>query len=510
MRGRKKAAVWFLLIFAFVLIGFAPAQGADPKNVILLIGDGMGPEAVGLAIYYNRFMNGADKPLNMERLMAEGNTGYCLTYQYGTVVTDSASAATALASGVKTRDAMIGKDHDGRPMKTIVDVAAKLGKSTGVLSDTRLTHATPAGFYASIIHRDMESDIAAQFVDRGDVTVALSSGAQFFIPKGTKVEEHPDLRGTTKAAGWGTSKREDSRDLVREAKAKGYAIVANESELSALDPRGTDKVLGLIGATAFPSAIDRQPHHNTGVPRLSTMTTKALEILGRNPRGFFLMVEGGQVDWVEHANDVASVLHEMLEFDQAIGVAMSFAESNPDTLVVVTADHDTGGMAIAYNSYLPPAPVKLASGETWKTKYNFNEGSIFRKMAAQKKSFARMVADSQGDPAALKKEVEENSGFAISPEQAAALLARDPSGGYPPTQDFPEFFVYTRTSPTAQMARLFGKDMGTAWAVGTHTHTPVMVFAQGPSSYRFRGLLDNTHIPRIMADEWGASLPAPK
>ncbi len=103
------------------------------------------------------------------------------------------------------------------------------------------------------------------------------------------------------------------------------------------------------------------------------------------------MVEGGQIDCVAHGNDVASVLHEMLEFDQAIGLVMSFAETNPDTLVVVTADHDTGGLAIAYSSYNPPAPLKLPSGETWKTKYNFAEKVIFEKMAKQKKSFLKMV-----------------------------------------------------------------------------------------------------------------------
>jgi alkaline phosphatase len=354
----------------------------------------------------------------------------------------------------------------------------------------------------------MENDIAAQLVDRGDLTVALSSGSQFFVPKGTKVEEHPDLKGTTRAAGWGASKREDSRDLVREAKAKGYAIVSSDAELSALDTRGTEKVLGLIGATAFPSAIDRQPQHRTGVPILSDMTRKALEILARNPKGFFLMVEGGQVDWVEHANDVASVLHEMLEFDQAIGVAMRFAETNPDTLVVVTADHDTGGLAIAYNSYEPPAPVKLASGETWKSKYNFNGRVIFERMAAQKKSFFVMITDSKGDPAALKKQVEENTVFSITVEQAAAVLAKDPQLGYPAPRENADFYVYGSMNPVSLLSRILGKHMGTAWAVGTHTHTPVMVFAQGPSSYRFRGLLDNTHIPQIMADEWGASLPA--
>jgi alkaline phosphatase len=506
----KRRVVLGIAIGFISLAWFFSAQGAEPKNVILLIGDGMGPESVGLAVYYNRFMNGMDKRLNMERLMAGGNTGYCLTYQYGTVVTDSASAGTALASGVKTRDTITGKDPDGRPMKSIVDIARQLGKSAGVISNTRLTHATPAAFYAHVIHRHMENAIAVQLVERGDLTVALSGGARHFIPAGTKVEDHPHLKGIDKKAGWGGSRRKDSRDLIAEAKNRGYALVVNEKELLALDAQKTEKLLGLFSASGFPSAIDRQPRHQTGVPTLSQLTEKSLAILKKNPKGFFLMVEGGQIDWVEHGNDVASVLHEVLEFDQALGVVMAFGEKNPDTLVIVTADHDTGGLAIGYSNYNPPAPVKLPSGETWKTKYNFGDKSIFEKMDGQKKSFLKMFQDSKGDPAALKKEVEENSAFQISEEEAAAILSGDAKGAFPAPKGYSEFFVYAASSPTALMARLFGKETNTAWAVGTHTHTPVMIFADGPLAEKFRGLLDNVDVPRIIAKGWGKVLPEPK
>jgi alkaline phosphatase len=493
MRTKRRLALGFVIIF-LSLVWLFPAQGAEPRNVILLIGDGMGPEAVGLAIYYNRFMNGMEKRLNLERLMAAGNTGYCLTYQYGTVVTDSASAATALASGVKTRDAIIGKDHDGRSMKSIVDIARQLGKSTGVITNTRLTHATPAAFYANIIHRDMENEIAAQLIDRGDLAVAFAGGARHFIPADTKVEDHPALKGIGKEAGWGKSKRKDNRDLISEAKNKGYSLLTNEKELLTLDVQKTEKVLGVFSGEEFTSAIDRQPQYQTGLPNLSQMTGKALEILSKNPQGFFLMVEGGQIDHVSHGNDVASVLHEMLEFDQAVGAVMSFAVQNPDTLVIVTADHDTGGLAISYSSYHPPPPLKLASGETWKTKYNFAEKDIFEKMAKQKKSFLKMVEDSKGNPAALKKEIEENTGFSLTEEQAGALLAKDSSV----------------RSPTILMGRLFGKDMNASWATGNHTHTPVMIFGSGPLAEKFRGLIDNVELPQIIAKGWGASLPEPK
>ena len=506
---RKRRAISFFL-FLLLFVQVSAGQGAEPKNVILLIGDGMGPQVVGLAIYYNLFMNGPEKPLHLEKLMAAGNTGYCLTYQYGTVVTDSASAATALASGVKTRDAIIGKNHDGRPMRTITDVALQEKKAAGIISNTRMTHATPAAFYAQVIHRDMENEIAAQLVERGDIHVAFSGGAQHFIPDGTRVEESPDLNGIKQAAGWGSSKRKDKRDLIEEAKKKGYGFIATDEQLKNLDGKATEKVLGLFSASGFPSAIDRQPHHMTGVPTLSQLTEKALEILSKNAQGFFLMVEGGQVDWVAHGNDVASVLHEMMELDQTLGAILRFANAHPDTLVIVTADHDTGGLAIGYSSYQPPAPVKLPTGETWKTKYNFGEKKIFEKMAQQKKSFLKMVIDSKGDPAAFKKEVEENSGFTLTIEQAQFLLARDSKGAFSAAKEYGEFYVYGGSNPSALMGRLFGKEMNTAWAVGTHTHTPVMVMGLGPGAEKFRGLLDNVQIPQIIAQGWGTILPAPK
>jgi alkaline phosphatase len=281
--------------------------------------------------------------------------------------------------------------------------------------------------------------------------------------------------------------------------------VANDQELSALDAQKITKVLGLFSASGFPSAIDRQPHHQTGVPTLSQLTAKSLDILKKNPQGFFLMVEGGQVDWVEHGNDVASVLHEMQEFDQAIGLVMAFAEQNPDTMIIVTADHDTGGLGIAYNNVNPPAPVKLPTGETWRTKYNFAEKVIFEKMARQKKSFQKMAIDSKGNPAAFKREVEENTAFTITEEQAAALLAKDAR-----PREYSEFYSEGAGNPSPLMGRLFGKEMNTAWAAGTHTHTPVMIFANGPMAEKFRGLIDNVEVPQIIAKGWGGTLPDPK
>jgi alkaline phosphatase len=167
-------------------------------------------------------------------------------------------------------------------------------------------------------------------------------------------------------------------------------------------------------------------------------------------------------------------------------------------------------LAIAYSSHQPPKPIKLPSGETWKTKYNFAEKIIFEKMAKQRKSFLKMVNNSGGNPRVLKKEIEENTAFTITEEQAVTILAKDPQTGYAVMKEYREFYSSDEKTPTALMSRLFGKETNTAWAVGKHTHTPVMVFGKGPRAERLRGLIDNTHIPQIIAQGWGATLPAPK
>ena len=141
---------------------------------------------------------------------------------------------------------------------------------------------------------------------------------------------------------------------------------------------------------------------------------------------------------------------------------------------------------------------------------DFAEKVIFEKMAKQKKSFQRMVEDSKWNPTALKKEVEENTAFTLTEEQAASLLTKDPQTGFPVTKEYSDYYSSDEKTPTALMGRLFGKEMNTAWAAGTHTHTPVMVIANGPAGEKFHGLLDNVDIPRIIAREWGANLPAAK
>lgn len=281
------------------------------KNVILLIGDGTGLAQLASGQYA---LVGPEGRLHIQTMPV---TGFVNTIASDNLITDSAAGATAYSCGIKTYNGAIGVDKDQVPCKTILELAEKKGLSTGLVATSTITHATPASFAAHVKSRSMENEIAADYLDSGS-EVILGGGLRHFIPQ----EEEG-------------SEREDSRNLVEEFKQNGYSFVRNEEELNSTEG---EKILGLFGN----SELD----HSKGEPSLEQMTKKALEVLSRNEDGFFLMVEGSQIDWGGHDNDVDYVIREVESFDKAVKAALDFAVTDGETLVVLTADHETGGMAM--------------------------------------------------------------------------------------------------------------------------------------------------------------------
>ena len=282
-----------------------------PKNVILLIGDGMGFAQTSLA----RLSLGPKGALAMDSMP---QAAFVKTYSAGPgMITDSAAAATALATGNKTINGMIALMPDGTPAKTILEAAAEAGKATGLITTVTITHATPAGFGAHERERNNERDIAPQYL-RQKIDVLLGGGEKFFLPKSTPGSE-----------------RLDTRDLITEAGAAGYAVVRTREELVSAKQ---SKLLGLFAKGYM--------EFKTSEPSVAEMASKALEVLEKKGTGFFLMIEGGQIDTACHANDTKKALQQTLDFDEAVKTALAFARKNGNTLVLVTADHETGGMAI--------------------------------------------------------------------------------------------------------------------------------------------------------------------
>jgi alkaline phosphatase len=292
--------------------------GQAARNVILLIGDGMGTAHRTAGRLYSV---GRAGQLAMDTLPVEGASH---TWSTESVVTDSAAAGTALATGVKTYNDAIAVDTDGKPVPTILEIAKDAGKSVGLVTTVLLPHATPATFAAHNPDRDDYLGITLDMFNH-DVDVLLGGGENYFLPAGTA--------GCFPADG----ERTDGRNLVDEAVAKGYLHVCTETELAGAGPATTQKLLG-----TFADANMARPYS----PSLAEMTEKALDVLDNNSSGFFLMIEGGQIDLAAHVNDAPNTLGDVVGFDEAVKVALAYQVEHPDTLVIVTADHATGGLTI--------------------------------------------------------------------------------------------------------------------------------------------------------------------
>jgi len=281
-------------------------EGKTVKNIIFLIGDGTGIAQLTSGQYATV---GPDGLLHMQTMPV---TGFVKTHSSDNLITDSASGATAYSCGLKTYNGAIGVNPDKTPCKTILELAEEKGLSTGLVSTSSITHATPASFAAHVESRSMEDEIAAQFINSG-AEVLLGGGVEYFTAEG----------------------REDSTDLISEFSDKGYQVLLNADDLA---NSTSDRLLGLFASDGL--------ERIEGEPSSAAMTSKALEILNKNENGFFLMIEGSQIDWGGHGNSAEYVINEVQDFDAAVKAALDFAQEDGETLVVVTADHETGGMTL--------------------------------------------------------------------------------------------------------------------------------------------------------------------
>ena len=325
------------------------SQSGAPKNIIFFLGDGMGMTTMTAARIY---AVGEEGDLTMDTLP---ETAFVKTFSNDAQVTDSAPSMAAYMTGVKMNNEVISMStntvaippvadangnllanncgsNNGTPVQTLLEIAKDEGLSTGVVTTTRVTHATPAATYAHICHRDLENDIAAAMVPGGvgfnaelgnGIDVVLGGGRGFFTPFANK------------------GKRADGRDLIAEMKAQGYAYASNETEFNAINAATTDRLLGLFTSSHMSYDLDRDPAKE---PSLAEMTTKAMDVLGKNKKGYFLMVEGGRIDHALHETTAKKALQDTIAFDNAIKAAIEKAKlSDPtlaNTLIVVTADHD--------------------------------------------------------------------------------------------------------------------------------------------------------------------------
>lgn len=411
------------------------SEKAPVKNVIFMIGDGMGnPYTTG----YRYFKaNHSDKRVP-QTAFDTYLVGQQATYPEDEEenVTDSASAATAMAAGVKTYNNAIALDNDKSKTETVLERAKKVGKSTGLVATSEITHATPAAYGAHNVSRKNMAEIADDYFDdqidgQHKVDVLLGGGSELFARK--------------------------DRDLVKEFSQAGYGHVTDKKSLN---ENQDDKILGLFapGGLPLPKMIDRTEE----VPSLADMTEAALQRLDKNEKGFFLMVEGSQIDWAGHSNDIVGAMSEMQDFEAAFEKAIDFAKKDGETLVVTTADHSTGGLS-------------LGKGD----QYNW----LTEPLHAAKRT-PDFMAEEIIKNGNVEKTVTEYIDFQLSEAELKAVKTAAES------KDVEKIAQTLR--------KIFDERSNTGWTTGGHTGEDVNVYAYGPQAEAFSGQIDNTDQAKII------------
>lgn len=437
------------------------SEAETSKNLIILIGDGMGPAQVTLTRLYAQKYFDQDM-LTLDEILVGTNSTFAGDSTYkdeSGVVTDSAASATAFGTGFKTYNGAISVTNEevARPIASVIEAAEAAGKATGLISTARITHATPAAYATHVRQRSMENAIAAQYVTSG-VDVLLGGGERHFV-------------ATEEEAKFGKTKREDGLNVIELFQEKGYEVVTSSDEL---EKAKGEKLLGLFNDSHIPYNLDRE---DTQVPSLAEQLSKAIEVLERDDDGFVIMVEGGRIDHAGHANDIHSVVQETLEFDEAVKVALEYAKQDGETSVMVTADHETGGLTIG-------------SRNVYDTYFD-----IFKKVTASSEIIGKELEEAE-DRDDVRKIVEKYTGINDLTEEEVSLILDGKE--WDGTES-----SYGREGG---FNAVISKRALIGWTGHGHTGVDVSVYAYGPVARYLTGHTDNTDFALAGAKVIGVDL----
>jgi alkaline phosphatase len=420
----------------------------SPKNIIMVIADGMGP---AYTTSYRYFSDDPATEVIEETVFDRILVGSSSTYpaRVSGFVTDSAAGATALATGVKTYNGAIALDVDKNSVETVLEFAKKQGKKTGVVVTSQINHATPASYLAHNESRGNYNAIADSYFDDGiKADVYLGGGWKYFL--------------------------RDDRNLIEDFKASGFQYIDNYNELNNL--KENTPVIGLFGDQGLPSAIDDSDSY-----RLSTMTKTAIKQL-ENDKGYFMLVEASQIDWAGHSNDIATAMSEMSDLAKTMEYLERYVEQNPDTLVILTADHSTGGLTVGANG-----------------KYEWNP-EILRTM----KSSPRTISKNLSENKITQNLLTELLNFKVTTDEVAQIqtakkLAEEKLSAY---KKLDEKAKLNETKPdmtkiiSSVIKKIIDVRTNTGWTSGGHTAIDVPVHTLGKSNEGFKGKIDNTDIAK--------------
>lgn len=445
-----------VVVLVFVTLGMVftvEAKKDKPvKNIIILIPDGMSLPQTSIARWYN---DGA--PLAMDEIAC----GLVRTFNADSPIADSAPAGTAFATGHKSHTGYVGvmpdvadmygmtsndADKNNQPLTTILEAARLLGKSTGLIATSEISHATPADFSAHFNSRKSYDNILEQQV-YNNIDVVFGGGYTFLLPEN----------------------RKDKEDLTQVLRSRGYSLIRTRSELLNFK---TGKVWGMFAEKDMAYDFDRPENE----PSIEEMTKKAIELLSQNNKGFFLMVEGSKIDWAAHANDPIGIISDVLAFDKAVKAALDFAKKDKNTIVIVVSDHGNGGMSMgdyATSTTYDKEPLKKFITPLKKAKLT-GEG-IERLVAEKNIPLYTSIADYYGyndfdekDLSALKKAKKGELNYVVGP--------------------------------------MISKMANIGWTTNGHTGEEVVLYVYHPTGNRPTGVIDNTRIGTYMAEMFGTNL----
>ena len=467
----------FLFAIAFLAVLILPAQAQQPKYVFYFIGDGMGVNQVlGTEMYQSELKGEIGVTPLLFTQFPYATVAHTFSSSNG--VTDSAAAGTALATGNKTKNGAIGVDKDMAEVSSIAAWAKASGYKVGISTSVSIDHATPASFYAHENSRNNSYQIGLDLIESN---FDFYAGSDFVNPTNSNAKDgktYESLYDLTAKAGYTLAR--GYKDYQKKAK-KAEKMILFQSEAASAKDKGS-----------IPYAIDRQKGDMT----LSEITRAGINFLSKNnDKGFFLMVEGGKIDWACHSNDGATVLTEVQDFDNAIKVAYEFYEQHPEeTLIVITADHETGGLSLGTGSY----DLNLQALKAQKVSEN-GFTSILNELRKKYKN--------QVPWEAVQQALKDNFGFwgtvKLNDKQEARLKAvYDKSfGNQPVTLEKSE---YLQNEPLAGEAkRILNSIARLGWNSGGHSAGFVPVYAIGVNAQLFQGRLNNIEIPVKIAEAAG-------
>ena len=450
--------LWLALGSALVLAlagcsttGGPGGSGQAPRNIIILFADGVAPTQWDFGKYSSRVLRG-QAFATTDVVFRDGVLGLLSTHSHDSYVTDSAAAASAMSIGHKVMNGAVSITPDGKPQRTVMQAAKAAGKRIGLVTTATIYDATPAAFSLNAKSRRDYQALVDQYLAL-EPDVLMGGGADFFLPAGTP-----------------GGKRKDGKDIVAAFRAKGHQVARNTAELkAAAGPR----VLGLFADEDMDFEVDRNPAQE---PTTAEMAAAALRALSQqSPNGFVLLVENENTDTAGHQTDAASLMRALWALDDAVKVALEFQKRHPDTLVIVTGDHETGGFSPTYA--LKDLSSVASTNRFYPTDAQLRMlGSITMSLGMVNEKLGRKPSGEVLD----KLLADHFPGFRLDDDLRQLILGRK-------TDE--RNFTYL---PQSALGRMIARQTGYYWGTSGHTPEPVAVGAIGPGAERFRGYQDNT------------------